>query len=165
MIVKDLKRLVAVKRNKPVRSLKPSSNIPNSSKAPRSILAEVLFSSGKWYALIDNDRYPLEVTEEDYKNANYIFSSPHNDKWDWYTMKTYTCEPEKINHIKDFWWIIDPTQKTHVYIQDGTAKLDMVKNNNRNYRRYSKLKPSYHADRSRKRLLSCDARVDRVFKE
>lgn len=148
MKLSNLNSLVTIKRAKSNNTNKSSSAVPRS-KAPRSILAEVLFSRGSWLAIIENNRYPLEITEDDYKEAHYIFSSPHNDKWYPYTLKSYKYDKDKYESIKDFWWIIDPLVKQYIYIENNVAKLDMVKINNRNYRRYAKLKSDYYANRCR----------------
>lgn len=145
MDVFKLASLQAIK--KPVKIPKEKRNIIDKN-VPRAKLCEVLFLNNKWYALIKNERYKLVITDEDYQNAKFVFSSPANKNWDYYTIRPF----DGVVSLKDYdakkvWWLIYPNQKVYVIIENNIAKLDINRLNERNGRKFTKLKPTYYADR------------------
>lgn len=147
MDISKLKGLSAIKRAGANKNdnIKKINTIKKN--APHAVMCEVLFYSNRFYALIGNDRYPLEITNEDYLNAEYAFSSPENPHWDWYTIRKFKATEDDVNDLIKFWQLIYPKQKTYVNIIDGIAKLCMERVNAKNERMFNKLSPKYYADR------------------
>lgn len=145
--ISKLKGLSAIKKSGSNKNTNSKRNTSNNKKAPHANMCEVLFYANKFYALIGNERYPLEITQEDYINAQYAFSTPNNPNWDWYTLRKFKADENNIVDLMNFWQLVYPKQKTYVNVVDGIAKLCMERVNAKNERAYNKLSPKYYADR------------------
>lgn len=116
-------------------------------KAPHAIACEVLFYNNTYYTIINNNRYPIEITNEDYLNASYGYSTPNNPNWDYYTLRKLNCNEASIETIKEYWQLVIPKTKTYVNINNGIAKLCMERVNIKLERIFNKLGAKYYANR------------------
>lgn len=147
MDISKFKNLQAVKKTIRLEDVKIIKKHTNRKKAPHAIKCEVLSLFDKYFAIIDNTRYPLEFRKEDYLNAEYAYSSENNPNWDWYTLKSYKYDERTLDKIKDFWHLVMPGVKAYVNIIDGIAYLNMDRMNKKMKSIINKHKPSYYADR------------------
>lgn len=142
----DLNKLKSLTPIKKVVPKKKSQNTEKK-KVPHAIKCEVLFYANTWYAIIGNDRYPINITDEDYLSAAYAFSTPDNPNWDWYTIRRFVCTKENVEYLKKYWQLIVPKTKTYVKFENDICKLDIKTINSKNEKLFNRLKPTYYATR------------------
>ena len=73
-----LKGLVPVKKANINRDLTNRTKSKTSNMTPHAIKCEVFFYDNKFYGIVDNERYPIDITDEDYQKATFAFSTPEN---------------------------------------------------------------------------------------
>lgn len=144
--ISKLKGLVSVKK---VITNSDNSNKRNRSnkKTSHAIKCEVFFYKDSWYGIKDNDRYPIEITDQDYLNAKYLFSNSENENWKLHTIKPFNSTESALESVKKYWNVIIPESKVYITVENGIGKLCMDMINDRNEKLYKKLSPKYYATR------------------
>lgn len=138
-IVKGLANVKIIRKKNPTKRV--------NRKAPHAIKCEVLLLHNTLYAVIENTKYPLIITNEDYEKATYAYSSETNPYWDAYTLKNYNFAGKDIEKIRDYWWLVCPCKTAFVNIKDNIAYLNVERMNSRAKAIISKRKPDYYASR------------------
>lgn len=147
MDVNKFKSLKVIKTSRQLNGIKITKKYKKSVKAPHAIKCEVLLSHNQWYALINNDKYPLEIRDIDYENAEYAYSSEENPHWDSYTLKLSKFNKKYIDNYRKYWVLVKPYLKAFVSIENGIAHLNMLKMNNKMNSIIAKHKATYYANR------------------
>lgn len=150
----DIHKLSQLKAVKKITINKEKSNKPKTysilkgyKRAPHTVKCEVLFVRDKFYGLIGNERYPIVVTDKDYLDAKYAYSTPNNPNWDWFTLRKFRCSESNIESLKEFWQLIIPHIKVYIVLNNGVGRLDMTLLNMRNEKIFNKLSDKYYANR------------------
>lgn len=147
MDISKLKGLVPVKK---VIIDKAAVNRPRNrtiKQTPHAIKCEVFLFENKVYGIIDNDRHLIDITNQDYLEAEYAFSTPENEHWDWYTIRSFAATEENVEELKHYWQLVAPKMKVWITLENGVGKLCMDRLNARNAKVYSRLSPKYYANR------------------
>ena len=95
-----LKGLVPVKKANINRDSTNRTRSKTSNMTPHAIKCEVFFYDNKFYGIVDNERYPIDITNEDYQKATFAFSTPDNEHWDWFTISTFSAAEADIENMK-----------------------------------------------------------------
>lgn len=142
-----LKGLVPVKKANINRDSTNRTRSKTSNMTPHAIKCEVFFYDNKFYGIVDNERYPIDITDEDYQKATFAFSTPDNKHWDWFTIRPFSAAGADIENLKKYWQLIVPKMKIWITLENGVGKLDMERINNRNEKVFKRLSPKYYASR------------------
>ena len=93
-----LKGLVPVKKANINRDSTNRTRSKTSNMTPHAIKCEVFFYDNKFYGIVDNERYPIDITDEDYQKATFAFSTPDNEHWDWFTIRPFSAAEADIEN-------------------------------------------------------------------
>ena len=107
----------------------------------------MFFYDNKFYGIVDNERYSIDITNEDYQKATFAFSTPDNEHWDWFTIRPFSAAEADIENLKKYWQLIVPKMKIWITLENGVGKLDMERINNRNEKVFKRLSSKYYASR------------------
>lgn len=142
-----LKGLVPVKKANINRDSTNRTRSKTSNMTPHAIKCEVFFYDNTFYGIVDNERYPIDITDEDYQKATFAFSTPDNEHWDWFTIRPFSAAEANIENLKKYWQLIVPKMKIWITLENGVGKLDMERINNRNEKVFKRLSSKYYASR------------------
>ena len=145
MIFDKLKNLKVVKT---IASNRKSSNVIRTNKdnkAPHTFMCEVLILSNGYYVKTKDQILPLTITEEDWINAKYVYSTTDNPHWEVHTLRKHKYDYYYSDHIKRFWNLIKPNLRIKAYIKNDKVRIDMDYLNQKHSKIIEKLNAKYYA--------------------
>lgn len=145
MILDKLKSLKVVKT---IASNRKSSNVTRTNKdnkAPHTFMCEVLILSNGYYVKTKDRTLPLIITEEDWINAKYAYSTTDNPNWDADTLRNYKYDYYYSNYMKKYWNIVKNNLRIKAYVKNNEVRIDMDYLNQKHSKIIEKLNAKYYA--------------------
>ena len=145
MIFDKLKNLKVVKTIASNRKFSNVIRTNKGNKAPHTFMCEVLILSNEYHVKIKDKILPLTITEEDWINAQYAYSTTDNPHWEVNTLRGYKYDYYYSNYMKKFWNLIKPNLRIRAYMKDNEVRIDMDYLNQKHSKIINNSKNNYHA--------------------